>query len=519
MDNKRVAELPAMKARRNELQKQLQKLDETREQVSDELYTQLRDRHQAELDGLLGTITSLQKQGEEEYPKYNQTIDTLHSRDKELKRQLTDLEKLREKGAVGDQEFHRESARVGKEKKTVEKALVKARNERDWLHHCITAETVTDNTGSGQGKPKLHVLTNLGSALNLNPKLIAVGAGCVAIVAVMLVGGILAMKTISLVPKLFAGDGEKSGQEWSESSWKEHKPGKTSYNLEKRYPDAQKRMQAVRDMDESEGLAQVVLLDSVESIRNAAYQKLVDDQDIWREFQKLKRQADFIRIVEYCNFNDVRTEATKQIEDERVLYYLAINDDSEEVRLAAVQGINSPACLRQLYIESGSSLPEYGPDFHRLALLAGDVKRAAWRKLRNYPELIAEFFMTEDIFVAEEDLAVITDSATLVKLAQGASDEGVRARVLGKITDPKILEDIATTDSSSWVRKEAANCLDDGEALLRIALVNENDTNFFSSCLYRINDIKLLEKYRDRFSDERARSMIINKIEAAQYSK
>ncbi len=144
MTRKEIAELPGLKVRRNELQKQLEKLEETKSQVSAELYTQLREKYKRELDGLLHVIQERQEEIEKLVLEHVSAISVAESREKELAEQLRQLDMLWDIGAVGDIEFHREGRRIGKNKSTAQRTLKMAQAEVEWLRHCMTSEVAEE---------------------------------------------------------------------------------------------------------------------------------------------------------------------------------------------------------------------------------------------------------------------------------------------------------------------------------------------------------------------------------------
>lgn len=222
----------------------------------------------------------------------------------------------------------------------------------------------------------------------------------------------------------------------------------------------------------------------------------------------------------------IRLIATEKINDQSVLAIIAKNDENIEVRVAAVKKLTDKVLLSNLaqrcwynsICEAAIQNPNLDDQslFERLAKIKGGPRRAAIERLTD-SKLLAEIATFEsDSWVRSAAIQNpnLKDHALLAKIASGYYEDTLCEAALKNpnLIDQTVLADIAKNYSKKWLREAAIinPNLTDQKILTDIAKNHDEDWIVREEAVRKLNDQNLLADIAKNEPQEWLRVAAIN---------
>lgn len=176
----------------------------------------------------------------------------------------------------------------------------------------------------------------------------------------------------------------------------------------------------------------------------------------------------------------IRLAAVGSLEDEMLLFAIALHDGDGQVRNAAIAKLTSPGYLAVVAQEAplddekaaaAEKLvhPEQLSELARIGV--EKVRLAAVRKLSD-PGLLAEIAEQDDsrdVCLAAINNPHLTDSAVFAGIIKAGSDKDITIAAFRRLSDPRVISEIAAHAEAPRVRMAAVENLADEAVLVRIA--------------------------------------------------
>jgi hypothetical protein len=180
MDNP-LSKLPKKKAKLEETQHLLERLDAREEEVSADRYRRLRERYQSQIASLEKEVTELTDRGETQKIELEDRLALQQEKKQEAEDELAEIETLHKQGAMDDDTYRDQRRNYRQKVKEAEKNIIKQERALDELNYYLTEvgeEPYRGNTLKGQLSAAGEQLKNLtsGSTGNFEDTLSTVSA-------------------------------------------------------------------------------------------------------------------------------------------------------------------------------------------------------------------------------------------------------------------------------------------------------------------------------------------------------
>lgn len=212
--------------------------------------------------------------------------------------------------------------------------------------------------------------------------------------------------------------------------------------------------------------------------------KDIDDEKI---LEQIVKDDESIEIV-YVAFNKIednslRKSLIKYIDDQNFLIYIAKNDDNDYVRREAIKKIEDIDVLADIYKK----------DFRNRVTSEAieDKMLTIVDRTYNQDKLIDIVKMNNYWKAVEEAFKKITDESAMLDIAKNARTENARSLAVRKITDDNVLKEIFNYDFSSRVRWAVIENIND-ESFLTDLAENSEDKYIRERAVKKISDKDLL---------------------------
>ena len=206
---------------------------------------------------------------------------------------------------------------------------------------------------------------------------------------------------------------------------------------------------------------------------------------------------------------EVRSEAVKELDDQKILAEIAKNDSDYTVRREAVKKISDQSALIDIAKNASDwevrreAVKKITDESALIDIAKNDsdweVRREAVKKITDESALIDIAKNDSKEYVCEEAVKKITDESALIDIAKNNSWGFARLEAVRKIRDESVLIDIAKNDSKEYVREEAVKKISDKSALADITknesiidLKEFEKLNNSTSSIYNLDNNKVL---------------------------
>ncbi|MBN1969099.1 MAG: hypothetical protein JXR48_00835 [Candidatus Delongbacteria bacterium] len=242
-----------------------------------------------------------------------------------------------------------------------------------------------------------------------------------------------------------------------------------------------------------------------------------------------------------------RIEAVKGIEDQKVLYKVAMEDENTEVKLAALEKINDQDLFYRIANQSRdtkvslkalsrlidqdrifqiitdskrSKFNQYALEvindqntLLRLAIYHEDfnLRKSAFEKL-NDVDLIRNFaFSSEDLDLGCSAVSKISSQSDLMEIIDKNRVLEVKFAALEKLTDKEMINSLVADTNDTKIRIKAISKVFDSDILFNLIL---NDTRYtiVDASLKQLNDDQILELLKLQNLDNKLRLQIIGNL-------
>lgn len=208
---------------------------------------------------------------------------------------------------------------------------------------------------------------------------------------------------------------------------------------------------------------------------------------------------------------EIRLKAVEKLDDQNILTEIAINDEKAPVREKALNKISDKETFNRLLVKEKEEYLQVKyalkDDVTDERVLAEIVKRMRIQH-DDKREAILDKIQNQEI------LADISKNARIAEKHEFNAFPGKRQTgllALNRITDEKILEDIALTAENTEIRNIAVLRLKDEEILYHIGL-NDEDYKIRENAMEKISDEKLLCEIAKNNADEGIRRNAVEKV-------
>lgn len=225
--------------------------------------------------------------------------------------------------------------------------------------------------------------------------------------------------------------------------------------------------------------------------------------------RKMENQKILADIVKNDVSRKVRKEAARKIKDKKVLVDLAINHPSNHVRLDAIDNIDNEKDLVDVAINNSDNgvihaAVEKIKDENLLREVynktySGYIRQVILSQLKD-ETLAIEASNDSNKYVRDKAINIIKNKSELIKIAKNTTYQENRDMIFKKLEDDEIIEVISTLPNYSLIE----HISDMKERILAYNALNNSNWVIRQESVNKINDIEVL-KYiaeNDSFSKE-----------------
>lgn len=179
---------------------------------------------------------------------------------------------------------------------------------------------------------------------------------------------------------------------------------------------------------------------------------------------------------------DVRIEAINELNDDKILFEMCLNDDVKNVRLSAFRKISSHRYWPLIVVQSNDD----------------DIKKEAFDKITDSEDLYIIVTQSKDRNIRKNAINKISDLNTLLKLKSEINDylrvnienrvEELSIEEIDKITDENTLKSIVINESNNLNVRLAAIKKITNDRILEIIYFKVSNFAIEKECLNRISD-------------------------------